>query len=1015
MPPHVLLSGRFRSLEPLFLEEVARRQEGDPLRPVEVLVGSNLLAVYLRRAALASGGGGLAGLRFLTFLDLARRMTRHADPRPVLPALGEELLARRALSGTPLASRFGPLRERASLARAVARTAADLREARTGPFELLRLAEGVARDRRERLEALSSVLSALEAERARFSDPDLLLEQAARHGEPTGDDPLLAYGLYDLGAVREALLSRLARTRPIVAFVPDDALPDDATPPVRTPLFEALLGVAARRLPDAASPVRPEVVLARDESDEARETVRELIAGLESGIPLHRSAILVRRPETQEAPIVAELNRAGIPYFRPAGPGFGSSPLGRAARLLLDAAGTGLGARSVPGLVDVLDGAGLADGISSGLVRAAFQELGPVEGSAALRRRLDRRIERHERAARRAEGDDDPRPREALRRLRSVDAALARLEPLLPSAEPAAWATWGERLRDAFSSLAGSHPDAPRLDEAAEAIGALEAVEPRGSARIDEVRAILPAALDLAPIRHGSFERDGVALLTCVSARGLSFDAVLVPGLVEGLFPGTARPDPLLPDDERERLGMPLRAGPRQAREERFLFELALSAGRRRVVLLAARAEAVRGRERVLSPFLLEVLRPSPDDGVGPSVRSLGIGRVVHDGPPLDLAEAVRRATDRQPGALESLLAPFEPLSRALRRGRARRRPGFSAYEGNVGRASPLTDLCAAPLSASRLETLAGCPYRWFLSDVLGLSPREELERPLDAEASERGTFVHDVLRDLSAGGPLASLPGSEAVVRVGTVTARHVAEWAASGELDLPEALLARVEDEIVSAVLATLAFERGRKESYRTVGVEAPFDGVALGPFRFRGRIDRVDAVAVATGAVAVATGAVAVATGAVAGGPRVVDYKLGGAAPYEKTNRGRHLIARGERLQLPIYALAVGPSGVASEYLFVTRGEDEERHAVIPRAFDAEETGAAVEALRRFLEAAHELTGRGLLVPRTTSLRRADPCATCPVSPVCGPGHVRLYERKRAPGDPDLGPLTEIESLP
>ena len=46
---HVLFTGEFAALEARFVEEVRSRKEGDPLRPVDVLVGSNLLVVYLRR------------------------------------------------------------------------------------------------------------------------------------------------------------------------------------------------------------------------------------------------------------------------------------------------------------------------------------------------------------------------------------------------------------------------------------------------------------------------------------------------------------------------------------------------------------------------------------------------------------------------------------------------------------------------------------------------------------------------------------------------------------------------------------------------------------------------------------------------------------------------------------------------------------------------------------------------------------------------------------------------------
>lgn len=69
-PAHRLFAGSFPALEPAFLGAIRVLKEQDPLRRVEILVGSNLLAVYLRRR-VAAEFGAVANLRFLTFLDLS--------------------------------------------------------------------------------------------------------------------------------------------------------------------------------------------------------------------------------------------------------------------------------------------------------------------------------------------------------------------------------------------------------------------------------------------------------------------------------------------------------------------------------------------------------------------------------------------------------------------------------------------------------------------------------------------------------------------------------------------------------------------------------------------------------------------------------------------------------------------------------------------------------------------------------------------------------------------------------
>jgi RecB family exonuclease len=135
--------------------------------------------------------------------------------------------------------------------------------------------------------------------------------------------------------------------------------------------------------------------------------------------------------------------------------------------------------------------------------------------------------------------------------------------------------------------------------------------------------------------------------------------------------------------------------------------------------------------------------------------------------------------------------------------------------------------------------------------------------------------------------------------------------------------------------------------------------------------------------------------------AGKALVVDYKAGKPTPYGKENRGGKLVAAGERLQLPAYALAArlfGATSVASEYLFVEEAAGGEAK-VTPRRFDESGTDAAVEALGKVLALLDEAVRAGLFFPKTKSLRSSDPCRFCDFARICGPGHRRLYERKWA----------------
>lgn len=1012
---HTLFTGGFAALEERFLSEVRTLKEGDALRPVDVLVGSNLLGVYLRRRA-AEALGGVANLRLLTFLDLARERVTAPDPRPPLPTLGEELLARRALSETPEGEIFKELRTRPSTAGLVARTAADLRGAGLAPRTLREALPAAAKspDRAEFLRKAAAVLARHEELRAAFSDADALLARAAEAKGLPRPEPLLVYGLYDLGGVREALLAAVAAERPVVAFVPSDGeaeVDEPGVPKVRAPLFARLLGVPARPFDGAAgAPPETSVVVAPSELVEAREVVREVLRAVDDGVPLHRIAVLVRDPARQEPPLVAELAQRRIPFFRPAGGGFSRTPAARAALGLLELAASGGDAEALLGLVDVLEGLGLATPGARARAARALVQLRRHGGWDDLRSRLARRLA-HRPPAEPGEAEGRIARRDALVR-RDVEAlreVVDLLSPLLPDPAPASWKTWGERLAAGVAPLLEGRPGAEEVAAAVTRLGELEKVEPGALVAAADVLPLLAASLEETPVRQGRFERDGLSLLSAVSARGLLFDVVLVPGLVEQSFPRAGRPDPLLFDDERAELSrvtrraLAPRTGPRHAREERFLFQLARGAARRRLVLLAARREAATDRPRLLSPFLLEHLEEragrslSEAELAGPglasslSLRWIRLGAAPGAGPPLDADEALRRALARAPKLRSALPPGLEALRRALRRGRARSEPRFTEYEGRLSRAPLRLRLGERAFSPSRLERLAACAYRAFLQDALGLAAPEEAPAELALDGRTTGELAHSALEAaakaaLERGAPLGDVLLARADAEAARVLDRFLADW----EIDLPPVLADVAAERLAALLRAVAALERSRPAPLPLAGGEVRFGpgtgaepAAGEGPLRvaLNGRIDRLDR------------------DGAAA---RVVDYKLSRPDPFGARNKKGWRIVGGEKVQLAAYALAaraLGATEVSSEYLFVFSDRKGAEPEALSVAFDAAETSEAVASLHRAVGLLDATLRQGDLLPRTTSLStRGSHCSFCDVAAVCGPGHARVYDAKR-----------------
>ena len=157
---HQILTGPFSALEQRFSQTVRAQQSGNPLAPVSVLVGSNLLASHLKYY-IADLGHSVANLRFHTFLDLARSLSsakRLMKPKARLPQLGTSWILEEILEQTPEV--FREVSPFAGFRDALLDTFRDLRDAGIGSEDLDRaiaVMVEAAPDRKEHLEGLSEI------------------------------------------------------------------------------------------------------------------------------------------------------------------------------------------------------------------------------------------------------------------------------------------------------------------------------------------------------------------------------------------------------------------------------------------------------------------------------------------------------------------------------------------------------------------------------------------------------------------------------------------------------------------------------------------------------------------------------------------------------------------------------------------------------------------------------------------------------------------------------------------
>lgn len=1069
MPRHRLVTGPFSALEGALFGAIEELQAGDPLVRVDVVVPTNLLGLDLRRRytdwrAAREAGPGHANLRFPTFFDLARETAGDVPGRPAPSSLLFAAVAS-AISRVPEAGRFGPVRHRIGFARAVEATLRDLKDAGVTPeaFNAWASARAPGPDERRRmLEALGALHADVARQLEGFADDAATFRAAAARAKAKPSEaPLLVHGFYDFTGLQRDLAAALAACRPLFVFLPryGGDLGDFALDTER--LLSEILGCQAERVaaakPQADGSARSmflqrfaaretgdellddgtlAVVSAADDASEAREAAREVLIGREHGRPLAGTAILVRQ-ESDAARFDAALGRAGIPRFRRPADTWSDTPAGRALALWLRLEEEGFRRDDV---LDVLELSSVSSpDPHAPHFRGLARQCGVLRGLDAW----DAAVKRLAAASSEPEDDEDSRSRfasrmpggpEAARRLAERWAALRDSASGWP-AGPLSFADWASEAQRRIERLFAPD-DVP--EPAVAALDALASLSEGGGEVSREVAfEVFLSGLASRAVEPGRLGRDGVAILTVMEARGLAFDHVIVPGLVEKSFPARARPDPLLFDDEREslaeRTGRPL--APRtlhRPAEERLLFAIASDAARRRLVLTASRRDSALDRERTPSQFFTRA-----KDAAG-RVRKTLLGSTTTFGPAVSLSEARRRVLDSD-GA-SALAGVFPPLEAALARRAAREEP-FGPFEGLL-KSPDLSAMLAAhvpgpakPISPSAIEMFCKCAYQYYFKHVVKLRPIEETEEPADLGPLELGKLVHDAARRAASahrGKPFGELTDDRALSLLTGASASDALEAfeKENGFVLSPPLMREIALGRVRAHVQAWLLFERrGARGVYAPAGAEVRF-GPPTGPDRSSDPDLSTEEPAFSEQGAPLRGQIDLVSVDASAGSTRVTDFKVKMSARAVDTivrqRREGKVVWSGEMLQLPVYALAAAgpvgrkgglPAAIVSEYLFLAADPDRDSPSVRvePVGLDTAGTCDAVAKLEEILKTVRASISKGVFRPRPSGTLRKEQCRLCDFKAVCGPGHERLYERKAENPDAAVARLDLVSQIP
>jgi ATP-dependent helicase/nuclease subunit B len=926
---------------------VAEAQSDDPFHPVTVLTPTAKVAIHVaraltaRRSADVSGTGrmGLVNVNFVTLARLAeelgtpalrgrslRRLTRTA----LTAAVRSDLASRPRLFGdatmhpataAEVADRYGELRFAGTLEDSPSSGA--LFGSSSDVFLGARayLLRGVCRDLYRRVEP------------SFYDDVDLFESAAAS---------LTSYEAAQFGTVvlylpdrvrpcEMGLLAALGAMLPVRALVGLLGRKDlDEHPRELAERISSHLGVKVTVLdstPRDGSSAPDLLIVAPTPRAEVRTAIRLVLERLAEGHSPERVALLFPVREPYLSLLVGELAATGLGFNAPSV----THLLEEApARVLLALVDLVIGPVGRHELIEVLRAAPVLDqhgnrvpvaewdrvsklaGITGGTFREWSEHLDDYVG---YQRRNSARTDADVSST--AEGSHADVERNVAAAL-GLAAFVRRLANVVAAGKGArGWEEIGAWALAAIDELLGPPREVDDEESGPESardrvVGAIEELANLGLVEsglgIDEAKPLIIEEFRRPGPRIGRTGR-GVVVASIDQAMGVDFDLAVVVGCSTSNLPGGAPRSPLLDRSDREALNLePVTARAVAARSERRFASL-----RGSVAELIATSPMLDsgGREMAPSRFVETARTKSSTAGVLAELQ-----QVVADRPALRSAEFETASLfARPPRAVPTVAAALglHDVVGAIAAVGARDRREFGRYQGVVG-VMP-TFPVAKPYSATAIEEVANCAYRYFLDHVLGCEVIEDPEIVTSIDPRTKGSIVHEVLERFVAE-QIAAFPNDvgDAANRLAVIADETMDRYERAGMTG--KQVLFQAERRRIKVDLEA---ERVRDESQRRASRRRPLQveygfgygevpAVELvlptGDLSFRGKIDRADL--------------------GEDGSITVIDYKTGRSAGFEviatdPVDAGRHL-------QLPIYALAAtslaqeSDSPVRAEFRFV-----------------------------------------------------------------------------------------------
>ena len=1018
------------------LETLLREyQAEDSLAPVTVVVPTTYAGLFLRRDI---GKRGLVNVRFNVLPRLTELLGAPSLAakrlRPLTPLIESAAVRRTAMEAS---GPFEHYRNHPSFHSSLRSTFRDLRYADANALDSLEQSDGPRSQ-------VVQLYRRFREHTSTYYDRESLAIAAAetvhdgRAAALRDLGPVIIYLVHDLTRGEQRLVETLASTWTCsVVFGATGDKEADADMQATA----AVLKVRGNEVhePISSTNSKSQLFIASDSREEIRWVVRSIAADAYDGVPFHRMAVLYWQREPYASLIAEQLGMAEVPITGPAPGTLASSAVGR----------------TVKGLVNLANGELTRQAVMEWLtgcpVKPSFADFNPsqwdimsrnagiVAGVDQWRDRLERYAARLERSAR--DQNEETSDAKVERMTQAATDARALRNFVIDLGNNLVSPDDGQSWPDFVAWILGLiqqylHDDGLPIDEQTnleslqsglremEALADLES-----GTTLDEFRTAFDEMLTTPSVRQGRFG-EGVFVGPVGASIGLRFNKVYLVGMIEGLVPPRIGDDPLLPDRERGQSGLPLRGN--TAAQERYKYLAALDTGQSRVLTFARGDNTAQKAQHPSRWFLEKASLLNGSQVFATTLASLrdkpwlevvasqegglhGIDVVqpadAHD---YDLYKLLRWKRSGKPIDDHHLAASENVISRALQMEQARTGRSLTIWDGDLSQVSGASRQIAlterSVFSPTRLETWATCPYRYFLSSVLGIAALEQPEEVATITPLERGSLVHSILESfireiqrqemIPDPDELWSVAHLRLLVAIADREFRDAENRGVTGKQLLWELAQSDIRSDLstfleedsrirreygVSPHSVELTFgtpRHRRPDATAAPPVELPARGTST--LSFRGIIDRLDVSASGEKAL-------------------VIDYKTGSPGPFARLDKDP--VDRGKHVQLPVYGLAVrqllGENvDIRVAYWFVsTRGGFKMRPSV-PVPLD--------EVLEPFSRAVGTITGgiSSCLFPANPGTNDSNPrenCTYCDFDKLCLSRRVVYWENKHS--DPRL----------